>query len=182
MKIGILSDTHIPVLSPVLPARIAGVFEGLDIILHAGDICELYMLEQFQETYTLTFAVSGEGDSEEVRRYLEERQVVRFGERRIGLVHGHQFELGQKGTMSWLHQLFGGKSDPETLPDFLLAQFAEDNVDAIVFGHTHQPHIKMHQGVLLFNPGAALAGPGRRPSVGILDVRERSITGKIVYL
>ncbi len=182
MKIGVISDTHIPALSPLLPARIAAVFQGLDIILHAGDICELYMLEQLQETYTLTFAVWGENDSEDVRRYVDEKQVVRFGNRRVGLIHGHQFQAEQRGVLERLRQLLATRSDPDALPDFLLQQFADDEVHAIVFGHTHRPYIRLYRGVLLFNPGAALPGPGRNPSVGILDVGERSITGKIIRL
>lgn len=182
MKIGVIGDTHIPDLSPVLPARIAELFKGLDIILHVGDICELYVLREFQETYTLTFAVSGESDSEEVRLYLEEQRVVRFGGRRLGMIHGHQFEAHQKGAMGGLRRLLGWKPEPDALPTFLLERFAEDDVHAVVFGHTHQPYVKMHGGVLLFNPGSALPGPDRHPSVGILDVGGRSITGKIVYL
>jgi putative phosphoesterase len=182
VKIGVVSDTHIPALSPELPARIAIVFKGLDIILHAGDICELYMLEQLQETYTLTFAVWGEGDSDDVKYYVDEKQVVRFGDRRVGMFHGHQFQPARKGILGWLRHLLGAKPQPDALPNFLLEQFTGDDVHAIVFGHTHRPYVKMHNGVLLFNPGAALPGPGRTPSAGFLDVGERSITGKIVYL
>jgi putative phosphoesterase len=182
MKIGVVGDTHIPGLSPLLPARIADVFKGLDIILHTGDICELYVLEEFQETYTLTFAVSGEGDSQDVQHYLDEQRVVRFGARRVGMIHGHQFEMRQGGALGMVRRLLGRKPDPSALPAFLLAQFAEENVHAVVFGHTHESYVRMHNGVLLFNPGAAVPLPGRRPSVGILDVEERSIRGKIVSL
>ena len=49
MKIGVISDTHIPDMSPVLSTRIVDAFKGLDIILHLGDISELYVLEEFQE-------------------------------------------------------------------------------------------------------------------------------------
>jgi hypothetical protein len=182
VKIGVISDTHIPALSPVLPSRIADVFKGLDIILHAGDINELYMLEEFQESYTLTFAVHGERDSEDVQHYLDEKQVVRFGERRVGLIHSHQFEPAQQGMLGRLRHLFGPRPEPEALPHFLLDQFADDEVHAVVFGHTHQPYVKMHNGILLFNPGAALPGTEQHSSVGILDVGKHSITGKIVYL
>jgi uncharacterized protein len=182
VKIGVISDTHIPRSSPLLPARIATLFKGLDIILHAGDVCEMDILEQLQETYTLTFAVWGEDDSEAVRRYVNEKQVVRFGDRRVGLIHGHQFVPEQKGLVGRLRTLLGGGPPPETLPEFLLRQFAGDDVHAIVFGHTHRPYVKMHGGVLLFNPGAALPGRGHTPTAGILDVGERSITGKILYL
>jgi putative phosphoesterase len=182
MKIGIIGDTHIPLLSPLLPARTAEVFKGLDIILHVGDICELYVLEEFQEMYTLTFAIFGEDDSEDVQHYLDETRVVSFGERRVGMIHGHQFEEQQQRAWGGFRRLWEPEPELLDLPSFLLAQFAEDEVHAIVFGHTHHPYVKMHNGVLLFNPGAALPEPGRRPSIGILDVGKRSITGKIVYL
>lgn len=181
MKIGVISDTHIPDLRSELPARIAEVFKGLDIILHVGDVCELYVLEEFQETYTLTFAVHGEDDSDEVKQYLEEMRVVRFGERRVGMIHGHQVEehfrarAGLRGILGW-------KPEPEALPEFLVDRFAEDEVHAVIFGHTHQPYVKMYNGVLIFNPGAALPGPDRRASVGILNMEKRTITGKVVFL
>jgi len=182
MKIGVISDTHIPDMSPVLSARIEDAFKGLDIILHLGDISELYVLEEFQETYTLTFAVSGERDGPKVKRYLDEKRIVRFGERRVGMIHGHQFEMAQQGAKSWMQRLFGRTSEPGTLIEFLLEQFVEDDVHAIVCGHTHEPYIGTHGGVLLFNPGAAVPMPGHRPSIGILNVEKEGIEGSIVYL
>lgn len=182
MKIGIIGDTHIPTLSPLLPARIAEVFKGLDIILHVGDVCELYILEEFQEMYTLTFAVFGERDSEDVQLYLDEMRVVRFGERRVGMIHGHQFDVEKRRATGGLRRLFGPEAESVDWSTFLLQQFVEDDVHAIIFGHTHRPYVKMHGGVLLFNPGAALPGSGYHPSVGILDVGRRSITGKIIHL
>jgi putative phosphoesterase len=182
MRIGVIGDTHIPILNPFLPARIAEEFRGLDIILHVGDVCELYVLEEFQETHTLTFAVSGEDDSDQVRRYLDEKRVVKFGSRRVGMIHGHQFNVRQGGLLAGMRRLFGWRPDPAELPAFLLEQFTEEDVHAIMFGHTHRPYVKMRDGVLLFNPGAALPGPGHHPSVGVLDVGKHSIAGKIVYL
>ena len=182
MKIGVIGDTHIPALSPVLPARVKEAFKGLDILLHVGDICELYVLRELQEAYTLTFAVVGEGDSDEVKRYLDERRVVRFGERRVGMIHGHQIEEQWRRVADRLRRLLGREPDPDALSRFLLNQFEGEDVHAIVFGHTHQPYVKMHGGVLLVNPGSALPGPGRRPSAGVLQIEERSITGRLVYL
>jgi predicted phosphodiesterase len=83
------------------------------------------------------------------------------------------------GRIRWL---FGRKPDPAALPAFLLEQFAEDDVHAVMFGHTHRPYVKMHGGVLLFNPGAAVVRAAQSPSVGILDIGERRITGRIVIL
>ena len=182
MKIGLIGDTHVPGLSPVLSARIGAAFSGLDIILHVGDICELYVLKEFQEKYTLTMAVAGESDSDEVRHYVDERRIVTFGERRIAMIHGHQFEAQHRGILSGLRRLLKLKPSGPAIETFLLSQFADDPVDAIVYGHTHQPYVGMHGNILLFNPGAAVALPGNRPSVGILNVGARNITGKVVYL
>jgi putative phosphoesterase len=182
MRIGVISDTHIPDLSPLLPAGVKELFKGLDIILHVGDICELYVLEELQETYTLTFAISGDRDSQQVRRYLGEKRVVRFGERRVGMLHGHQLETQQRGPLSRIRRLLGWSPPPALLPDFLIGQFAEEKVHAVVFGHTHEPFVKVQDGVLLFNPGAAVPLPGQRPNVGILEVSERSITGRVLSL
>ena len=179
MKIGVIGDTHIPDRSPVLPARIAELFKGLDIILHVGDISELYVLKEFQETYTLTFAVAGEHDSAEVHEYLDDKRIVRFGQRRIGMIHGHQFDEARRAGGA-LRRLIGHAPEPGALQAFLLAQF-EEEVDAIVYGHTHVPYVRSHGGVLLFNPGCALPD-ARQPSVGILDMSKRNITGRIAYL
>ena len=207
MKIGVVSDSHIPESGPLLQARLARLFKGIDILLHAGDVCELYVLEELQEMFTLTFAVWGEGDSDEVRHYVEETRVVRFGGRAVGMIHGHQYAEAQRQANRWQNRLLKRAPDPGTLEDFLLAQFEGEQVDAIVFGHTHTPYVKMHKGVLLFNPGAARSGPARREparrgpgqvgpgevepgqagpdrqaSAGILEVEKRDVIGRIRYL
>ena len=182
MKIGLIGDTHVPLLSPVLSAHVETAFSGLDIILHVGDICELYVLKEFQEKYTLTLAVAGESDSEDVRHYVDEKRVVSFGRRRIGMIHGHQFEAQHSRMLDGLRRWLKLRPSGAVFEAFLLSQFADDQVDAIVYGHTHQPYVKMYGSILLFNPGAAVAIPGHRPSVGILNVGARNITGKIVYL
>ena len=98
------------------------------------------------------------------------------------MIHGHQYAVKQKSIMGRLRQLFGWAGRSLSLPAFLIDQFEGEDVHAIVYGHTHQPTVMMHEGILLFNPGAALPGAGRHPSVGILDVGKRSLTGKIVHL
>jgi putative phosphoesterase len=182
MKIGVVGDTHIPDASFMLPARIDDLFKGLDILLHVGDVCDLSVLKELQETYTLTFAVWGERDLPELRHYLEEQRVVRFGDRRVGMIHGHQYRGSATRIWDRLRQSLFGGSATDAQADYLLDRFASDDVHAIVFGHTHRPLVKMHKGVLLFNPGAALPGIDVGPSVGILEVTRRSIAGRIVPL
>jgi putative phosphoesterase len=176
MRIGVIADTHIPELQDRLPDRVREVFKGLDIILHVGDVCRLETLRELQNQFTITMAVYGEDDNAEVKQYLEEKKIVEFGNRRIGMIHGYREQ--EKGLLAVLRRLLG--ISQVSYHDYLLSQF--DGVDCIVFGHTHVPYVKVYSGVLLFNPGAAVLTPGNRPSVGTLEVSDRAITGRIAYL
>ena len=133
-------------------------------------------LEELEEI-TITMAVSGNRDDAMVRKYVEPKRVVEFANRRIGMIHGH------RGGMNELLDLLQAKllrrpRYGQQLYDYLLAQFSD--VDCIIFGHTHQPYSGLHNGILLFNPGAVAAAG--KPSVGILDFTHRSISGRIFYL
>lgn len=178
MKIGVIADTHIPELLPSLPSKVGDVFEGLDIILHGGDICGLDTLHELENSFTITMAVAGERDDPEAKRYLEDKKVLRFGNRSIGMIHGHR----EDGPSRWerIRRKLMGVPRHRGLPEYVRSQF--EDVDCIVFGHSHRPYVKVVDGVLLFNPGAVAPTRGLRPSVGILEVGRKTITGRIVYL
>jgi uncharacterized protein len=176
MKIGVIADTHVPRSQRQLPAALTRAFAGVDIILHAGDVCTLDVLRSLQNQFALTMAVHGERDDDDVQHYLESQQVVEFASRRVGLIHGHQMT-----ATSWWQRLWMGADRLEAAVHAGLVG-AFEGVDCIVYGHTHQPHVEMHGGVLYFNPGPAAPVDGRRPSVGLLDIGEESLTGRIIYL
>lgn len=179
MKIGVLADTHIPHRLPVLPQGVGRAFQGLDIILHAGDICQLQVLRTLQERFTLTFAVFGEDDDPEVRRYLLARQIIEFRDRRVGLIHGDLgAALDLKTRLRWAVR----PPPTEEFLDRLQARFAGEEVHCIVFGHTHRALVQFHRGVLFFNPGAVAGARGARPTVGVLHITDRSITADILSL
>jgi len=45
MKIGVISDTHIPNRAKEIPPKVLEMLKGMDMILHAGDLVELSILE-----------------------------------------------------------------------------------------------------------------------------------------
>jgi putative phosphoesterase len=177
MKIGVISDTHIPDLRRSLPARVLEIFSTVEIVLHAGDITSIQVLQQLQESVSLTFAVYGEDDSPEVKSYLQESQVLEFGGLRVGLIHGNrEARLDVNNRLNRL--LRRDPYNPEYI-HYILSRF--NNVDAIVFGHTHIPYAKVHEGVFLFNPGSI--NPYRdEASVGVLEINNRGIRGRILPL
>ena len=93
----------------------------------------------------------GNMDSLELRLLLPEKDVIRIEGRKIGITHGFGPPVG---TEHRLRRSF-------------------DDVDIIVFGHTHVSQNKVIHGTLFFNPG-----PGRR-SYGILDIGDQ-VQGHIV--
>ncbi len=177
MKIGVLADTHVPDRRRSLPPGILEVFSTVEIVLHAGDITSMDLLQQLQDQVSLTFAVYGDRDSTQVRNLLQETQLLEFGGVRIGLIHGNR-----DSKTELKNRVFGLFRPPTYGPaffDFLLGRF--NAVDAIVFGHTHLPYAKVYEGVYFFNPGS-LFPPSGEPSVGLLDIDTRGIRGRILNL
>jgi putative phosphoesterase len=158
MKIGVVADTHL--LQPVqtLAELMSGPFLEAEMILHAGDITELGVLESFGGKEIL--AVCGNMDSPTLRRELPSKRTFQAGNFKIGIIHG-----------------WGG---PQGIEDRIRREFGQ--LDCIVFGHTHNPAQVRREGVLFFNPGAFTEGRhSAQRSVGLLEVGE-TISGQIIYL
>ena len=158
MKLGVIADTHLQRSTGELEELMAGPFQDVEMILHAGDITELVVLEAF--TQKEIRAVCGNMDSPAVRRQLPTQCTLQAGKFKIGLIHG-----------------WGG---PRGIEERIRREF--DGVDCIVYGHTHTPSQVKREGVLFFNPGAFGGGFifGKR-SVGLLVLGE-TIFGQILYL
>ncbi len=155
--LGVISDTHL-YRSP-LPPRILEVMRGAELILHAGDIVEMAVLEELEGIAPVT-AVAGNMDHGDLKELLPGKRVVEVAGKRIGLIHG--------------------SGPPAQITGRLRGEFEE--VDAIVFGHTHQAYNRVEGGVYFFNPGSptdVMFAPYR--SVGFLEVGEE-IRGRIVML
>ncbi len=158
MKIGVVSDTHLSQPVQTLAELISGPFQEAEMILHAGDITELGVLESFGGKEIL--AVCGNMDSPALRRELPPKRTFDVGKFKIGIIHG-----------------WGG---PQGIEDRIGREFGP--LDCIVFGHTHLPAQVRRQGVLFFNPGTFAGGLRSVPrSVGLLEVGE-TLSGQIIYL
>lgn len=157
MKIGVISDTHLRKATPELCELQHTVFADVSLILHAGDLTELEVLDAFSDKEVV--AVQGNMDSHAVRNQLPAREVIEIEGFRIGITHG----LG----------------NPFGMPRKLAGTF--DNVDVIVYGHTHRSDNQVRDGVLFFNPGAFSGGFPffRGRSVGILTLGQ-SVSGRII--
>ena len=160
MRVLVVSDTHVPVLARKLPDQLLEEAQACGAILHAGDLVSYGVLDQFTRLVP-TYAVHGNQDSPTVRARLPSRRTVTLGKWTIGIVHGHE------GTGMYTE-------------DRAFNAFASQRVDVIVFGHSHQPMNVKRDGILMFNPGSAVAGRGGQGNTyGVLELGE-SVGSKIV--
>lgn len=161
-RIGVISDTHLSLTQDLRPlARLlSNVFEGVELILHAGDITDPdIFFELFADMRVL--AVAGNMDRFRDDALSPPTRTVHVDGATIAVAHGH----GYSGS----------------LPDALLPVFPD--ADAIVYGHTHVALCERRKGVLVFNPGSPLRPRDHRGgSVGILTVKDGCVDGEIVEL
>jgi len=142
VRIGVISDTHIH-LAEEIPPAILKVFPEVDLIVHAGDFVGSGVLEGLKRLGEVK-AVHGNVDSMKLRSLLPEKELFEAGNKKIGITHG------------W--------GSPEGIEHRVRGLF--DDVDIIIYGHSHWAKIEQIGGVLFFNPG-----PGWQ-SFGILTIDE----------
>ncbi|NLY54174.1 MAG: metallophosphoesterase family protein [Firmicutes bacterium] len=160
MRIGVISDTHMPRRAKTLPQFVREAFANVDHIFHAGDINDWSVLRELNQLAP-TIAVAGNTDSPAMTDILGEKVLREVNGFRIGLIHGHL------GT---------GRTTPER------ARNSFPNADVIIFGHSHQPYNQRHGKQLLLNPGSATDPRGEpRASVAILYLELAGPRAEIVY-
>jgi hypothetical protein len=148
VRIGVVADTHVGDHLPTLPAELLEKLDGVDLILHAGDVAVSRALDELREVAPVA-AVRGNHDRGSLRR-LPLSLVVPAGRFRIGLTHGMRRP---------------GIELPSTLLSVALGRpvllgFARQmarrftGVDMVVTGHLHLSFDHVVDGVRHFSPGA----------------------------
>ena len=106
--------------------------EGLDMVLHAGDLDGGEVKLRNLVGLTPMLMVRGNND---YGTTLPAEQIFRLGGRMVLLTHGHRDHVNM-GT------------------EFIAQKALERGADVVIFGHTHEPLIEERGGVLLLNPGS----------------------------
>jgi len=156
MLIGLLSDTHIPDHVKELPSQLREVFHGVDLILHAGDVYYISVLDEL-ESLAPVLVAHGDDDAEILKdRRAKAKHVLTVEGVTIWLVH----------EKPWL--------EPQD----------EQPPDVVVFGHLHRAFSETLDGVLWVTPGSAtfnqyIPAPG---TVGLLTVNSGKADAQIIQL
>ena len=125
--IGVISDTH-----GMLRTEVLEIFQGVDMIVHAGDVGNMEILKVLEGVAPVT-AVSGNMDYGAVTVFLNEVETFEFD--------GFNFHVR--------HDLSHMNINP-----------AVSGIDMVISGHTHIPVLASENGVIYLNPGSA--GPERK--------------------
>jgi putative phosphoesterase len=180
IKLGVISDTHIPDRSRRLNECVIPVFRkaGVAAILHAGDVSTSRVLRQLEEVAPV-YATRGNRDWV-LLRHLPPSIQLKFNGVTIGITHGHG-QLRDYLTDRVKYMMGGYRL--ELFEPRLLATFPEARV--IIFGHTHRILNQWSNGHLLFNPGSCQIPDltATSPSVGLLTIHQSGvIEGEIIFL
>lgn len=161
MKIVVISDTHMPKKAKQLPERLLIDLEDCDYIIHAGDWQTEELYNELKQ-YGPVIGVTGNVDDPELKSLLKTKEILRAGDFLIGIVHGH-------GTR-------------KTTEKRALESFEDEEVDCIVYGHSHIPVLKEIDGVIVFNPGSPTDKRRQEEfSYGILTVGERIVAQHVFF-
>lgn len=158
MKIGVISDTHLRELSPEFKKMIEFHFKDVEKIFHAGDFVD-WSIADYLSSQKELIAVCGNMDSRDIWKAFPEKRMVELKGFKIGLIHG------------------GGS--PFGIESRIRREF--DEVDAIVYGHTHTPADHQVKDIYFFNPGSPTRSFVHKATLGILHLGEK-IEGEIIKI
>jgi putative phosphoesterase len=151
MRIAVLADTHVNTLEH-LPRKIIDAISTVDLIIHAGDFTDVQVLKELKQLREVK-AVQGNMDSMELKAVLPVKEIIEIENKRIGITHG--------------------SGSPWGIEEKVRKMFESDQINIIVYGHSHQSQNKVIDDILLFNPGKAT------DSFGILTIN-REAEGEII--
>ena len=174
MRIGLISDTHIPEAGSELPPQVYQALAGVELILHAGDMHVIEVLDWLEEIAPVLGA-RGNGDGDGHRPdfpdddpRVKEAHVFDAEGVTVGLTHG--FPLPEEAPWT-------------TLQDLMVRKLGGP-VDVIVCGDTHVTMNCLREGVLYVNPGSPTL-PRQMYALGqvaILTVEEGTASAEIIEL
>ena len=165
---GLISDTHMPQRLAALPPALFPIFQGVDLLLHAGDVGQLAVLDQLSAIAPV-IAVYGNDDTPEAQRELPYQQVI--------TIHGHRILLWHSHFPDRIDEMDSRRHD-DFLPqlDRSIARARRCGAKVVLFGHWHIPLVYETPDVMVINPGALASGNAftrqLRQTVALLFLRD----------
>jgi len=166
MKIGLISDTHIPEVALGVPEEALEHFRGVDLILHGGDIYDPKVLDELEK---IAPVLAAKGDDDYTRG------------KRVKVRHSMELE-GYRLWLTHIRPAYVAERPWETLPE--PEEEEEGSPDIYVFGHEHRTVLEKTGGTLYICPGSPTLlnykrGPG---TIAILELNSGEPKVDIIQL
>ncbi len=177
MRIGLISDTHIPEACEHLPPAVSEIFRGVDLVMHAGDVYVNRVLDELSEIAPVIAALGNGDEGLDGHRFrlepderVQRAHVVEIEGLRVGLTHALPVleQASAQDFQNAMNRHFGGP------------------VEVLVVGHSHLEGVTRFGSTLVVNPGSATLPhnlvdvPG---TVGILEISpDGTVSAEIVRL
>ncbi len=166
MRIGLVTDTHLPALFRQLDGlgpECSEFLAGVDLILHGGDVTAPSVLDWLAQFAPVVAAQGNNDDFRDPR--LRKVQYLELEGWRIGMAHD---------------------LTPETqpLPAIHYKRF-DRPLDIMIGGHTHLERLRHEHGMLLVNSGSPILPHQKETRLGtaaLLELTPESVRAEIIVL
>ncbi|WGS65880.1 metallophosphoesterase family protein [Marinitoga aeolica] len=135
IKVLLISDIHIPKRNRYDKLEKIN-YSQLDYIIATGDYIEEDVIFYFKSQKPIFYGVFGNADEYNIKFSLPEKRIIKLGNYNIGIIHGHQAGWGD--------------------PSKLIQRF--NNIDVLIYGHSHKKDDRVIKGIRCINPGAFCDG------------------------
>jgi uncharacterized protein len=132
VRLVLTADTHLPKRARDLPDQLWQAIDGADVVVHAGDWVDVWLLDRLEQRSARLIGVYGNNDGPALRARLPEVARVELDGVRLAVVHETGAAAGREARCA------------RRFPD----------VDVLVFGHSHIPWDSAVGGLRLLNPGS----------------------------
>lgn len=154
MQVAVLSDTHAPRFWKACPARVAAALEGVELILHAGDVCTPDVLDELTG-WAPVRAVRGNNDGADIAAWgAPDTLELTLAGLPVAMIHNSGPAIDRPARLS--------RSFPQAR--------------LVVFGHSHIPLNELHGEQRIFNPGSP-TDKRRQPhgTMGLLQIEDGAL-------
>ncbi len=162
MKVGLIADTHMPGSIESLWPQVVEAFSDADVILHAGDLHTLSVVDELC-ALAPTYVAIGNGDVGIVDERLQNTWLLDFHGLKVGMVH---------------HFPSPERKSAEVISKRVNRDF-EQRPDIVIFGHTHFEGIYQVEDLLCINPGSPTLPRNqslRHGTIGCLEISDAEIS------
>lgn len=161
LVVGLVSDTHIPESRPSLWPQVLDAFSSVDLILHAGDLHDVAVLDQLA-TVAPAYAARGNGEEGSGGRAVQPAHprlrpgwLLELDDLTIGLIH--DVPIPEQPQF-------------DTVARTLDRDLEGARPDVLVYGHTHVERIDVIDGILCVNPGSPTLPHNLEPQLGTIGL------------